>query len=328
MDKPNKVMIIDDEQTFIVPLEIGLKREGIEVISFTKPLEAIEYLKNNKVDVLLTDYHMEPEINGDEVIQRVREFNKEIIIYLQTGFAEDLPAEEMLEKYDIQGYINKGEGQDKNMQLIKASLKQASLIEMIKEQKKQIDAQEYRNEFLGKFLNHLMGEIGERSMAMAGGIVHLEEMKETIQENHKELFTNSVDTIKRSSNKLNELIKSLSISEGVITIGELESQLKNLFDITLAIKDIKLNINYEEKYTMLNCQREILIYIIVDIIEYLIKANEKEINISIEKSEKVTIKVCNEILNAELIEKLNKLAYLDDNITIITETKTISIVIA
>jgi len=145
MEKANKVMIIDDEKTFIVPLEIGLKRVGIDVISFTDPIEAIEYLKNNKINVLLTDYHMEPGINGDEVIKRVREFNKDVIIYLQTGYAEELPADEMLEKYDIQGFIDKGEGQEKNMQLIKSSLKQANLIEMVKEQKEKKAAQWDRN---------------------------------------------------------------------------------------------------------------------------------------------------------------------------------------
>ena len=41
MEKANKVMIIDDEKTFIIPLEIGLKRMGIEVISFTNPEEAV-----------------------------------------------------------------------------------------------------------------------------------------------------------------------------------------------------------------------------------------------------------------------------------------------
>jgi len=316
MEKANKVMIIDDEKTFIVPLEIGLKRVGIDVISFTDPIEAIEYLKNNKINVLLTDYHMEPGINGDEVIKRVREFNKDVIIYLQTGYAEELPADEMLEKYDIQGFIDKGEGQEKNMQLIKSSLKQANLIEMVKEQKKEIDAQNYRNEFLGKFLNRLMGEIGERGMAMAGSIVHLEDMTENIQNNDKELFVNSVGTLKRNISKLNELIKSLSIEEGIITISGLEHKIRNLFDITLSIKDIKLNLKYEDAYLMLNCQREILIYILVDIIESLINANEKEINILTEKSDKVKIKICNNITDTNLIEKLNKLSYLDDNIQI------------
>ena len=316
MEKANKVMIIDDEKTFIVLLEIGLKRVGIDVISFTDPIEAIEYLKNNKINVLLTDYHMEPGINGDEVMKRVREFNKDVIIYLQTGYAEELPADEMLEKYDIQGFIDKGEGQEKNMQLIKSSLKQANLIEMVKEQKKEIDAQNYRNEFLGKFLNRLMGEIGERGMAMAGSIVHLEDMTENIQNNDKELFVNSVGTLKRNISKLNELIKSLSIEEGIITISGLEHKIRNLFDITLSIKDIKLNLKYEDAYLMLNCQREILIYILVDIIESLINANEKEINILTEKSDKVKIKICNNITDTNLIEKLNKLSYLDDNIQI------------
>lgn len=316
MEKSNKVMIIDDEKTFIVPLEIGLKRVGIDVVSFTDPIEAIEYLKNNKVNVLLTDYHMEPGINGDEVIRRVREFNKDVIIYLQTGYAEELPANEMLDKYDIQGFIDKGEGQEKNMQLIKSSLKQANLIEMVKEQKKEIDAQNYRNEFLGKFLNRLMGEIGERGMAMAGSIVHLEDMTENIQNNDKELFVNSIDTLKRNISKLNELIKSLAIDEGIITISGLEHKLKNLFDITLSIKDIKLNIKYDDAYLMLNCQREILIYILVDIIESLINSNVKEINILTEKDDKVKIKICNNIADSNLIEKLNKLSYLDDNIKI------------
>ena len=316
MEKANKVMIIDDEKTFIVPLEIGLKRAGIEVISFTDPIEAIEYLKNNKINVLLTDYHMEPGINGDEVIKRVREFNKDIIIYLQTGYAEELPANEMLDKYDIQGFIDKGEGQEKNMQLIKSSLKQANLIEMVKEQKKEIDAQSYRNEFLGKFLNRLMGEIGERGMAMAGSIIHLEDMTDNINENDKEIFVKSVDNLKINISKLNELIKSLSIDENAITIRGLEHQIRNLFDISLSIKDVKLNIKYDDEYLILNCQREIIIYILVDIIENLVNAQEKEINISIEKNDKVRVKVCNNIVDSNLIEKLNKLAYLDDNIKI------------
>jgi len=161
-----------------------------------------------------------------------------------------------------------------------------------------------------------MGEIGERGMAMAGSIVHLEDMTENIQNNDKELFVNSVGTLKRNISKLNELIKSLSIEEGIITISGLEHKIRNLFDITLSIKDIKLNLKYEDAYLMLNCQREILIYILVDIIESLINANEKEINILTEKSDKVKIKICNNITDTNLIEKLNKLSYLDDNIQI------------
>ena len=328
MKKANKVMIIDDEQTFIIPLEIRLKRMGIEVISFTNPEEAIEYLKNNKVDVLLTDYHMEPNINGDEVIHRVREFNKDIIIYLQTGYAEKLPAEEMLEKYDIQGYIDKGEGQEKNFRLIKSALKHAQTLELVKEQEKQLDAQEYRNQFLGKFLNMLMGEIGEKSFSMAGNILLLEKFADEISPNQRELYNRSVNNIKTSMEKLNQLIKSLELDRDNITISELKDIIISLFDVTFTVKDIKLNFknNTDNEYLVIPADVKVLVYILVDIIEYLIKSQEKEINILYEKEyENIIIKVCNRIDNDELFNKIKKLAMFDENVEVLNEYDQISL---
>ena len=314
MRKANKVMIIDDEKTFIIPLEIGLKRMRIEVISFIDPEEAIEYLKNNKVDVLLTDYHMEPNINGDEVIHRVREFDKEIIIYLQTGYAEKLPADEMLEKYDIQGYIDKGEGQEKNFRLIKSALKHAQTLELVKEQEIQLDAKDYQNAFLGKFLNRLMGEISERGMAMAGSIVHLEEMKDKIPENERKLFVNSVENIQYSISRLNDLIKSLEIGEENIVAKDLKNILNRLFEMTFTVKGIIFNFNMNNEYQLLNCNAKILAYILVDIIEFLISIDEKDIVFEVQDEK--TIKVCNKIEDKELLNKINKLAIMDNKIKI------------
>ena len=328
MEKANKVMIIDDEQTFIVPLQIGLKRMGIEVISFTNPEEAIEYLKNNKVNVLLTDYHMEPNINGDEVIHRIREFNKDIIIYLQTGYAEKLPAEEMLEKYDIQGYIDKGEGQEKNFRLIKSALKHAQTLELVKEQEKQLDAQEYRNQFLGKFLNMLMGEIGEKSFSIAGNLMFLQELEEDVSLNSREIYNKSVTNIKTSIEKLNQLIKSLELERENITILELKDILISLFEVTFTIKDIKLNFknNTDNDYLVIPTDVKVLVYILVDIIEYLIEKQEKEISILCEKeNDSITIKVCNEIENDELFNKVKKLAMFDKDLEVLKEYEQIEL---
>ena len=329
MKKANKVMIIDDEQTFIIPLEIGLKRMGIEVISYTDPEEAIKYLKNNKVDVLLTDYHMEPNINGDEVIHRIREFNKDIIIYLQTGYAEKLPADEMLEKYDIQGYIDKGEGQEKNFRLIKSALKHAQTLELVKEQEKQLDAQEYRNQFLGKFLNMLMGEIGEKCFSMAGNILSLEEIADEIPSNEREIYNKSVNNIKASIEKLNQLIKSLELERENITISELKDILISLFDVTFTVKDIKLNFknNTGNEYLIISADVKVLVYILVDIIEYLIRSQEKEIDILCEKDdENIIIKVCNRIENDELFNKIEKLAMFDEKVIIKNEYNQIKVI--
>ena len=329
MQDINKVMIIDDNATFIFPLEMLLKKKGIDVVSFTNPEEAIEYLKNNKIHVLLTDYHMEPLINGDEVIRRVRKFDKDIIIYLQTGYSEILPADEVLEKYDIQGYIDKGEGQEKNLQLIIASLKQAKLIEEIKNTKYKLDAQNYKNQFLGRFLNRLIGEIGERSMAMAGAVVNLDDMQNTISEDKKELYIHSIETIKHNTAKLNELIKSLDINEEMpISIAELERILKNLFEIILSIKYMHLNISYDNSHQILNCNPNTILFILVDIIDYLISQEEKEINMSLKNEQNISeIVIENNINNIDLIEKINKLATLDSYIKINYNENNLSIVI-
>ena len=325
MEKTNKVMIIDDEKTFIIPLEVGLKRHGVDVVSFTDPEEAIQYLKNNKVDVLLTDYHMEPSINGDEVIRRIREFNKDIIIYLQTGYAEMLPAEEMLEKYDIQGYIDKGEGQEKNYRLIKSALKHAQTLELVKEQEKQIDAQTYRNDFFGKFLYRFIGEIKEKGMVIGGLVNSITIERETISEEEFEKYSNNIKIALKS---IMEMIESLEIEEKtMISITDLEQLLNSLFNIDFKIKNAKLDIKNENNIFGFTCDIKTIVYILTDIIEYLLEQEEKEICFSILKEEDLYIKVLNEIKNKEIIEKIKKLVLLTNEIEIMETNGNVKIII-
>lgn len=327
----NKVMIVDDDETIILPIEMSLQERGIETISFTDGEEAIKYLKNNKVSVILLDYHMEPHINGDEFIKRVREFNKEIIIYLQTAYSEELPAMDMLEKYEIQGYINKGKRDFERMQLIISALKQAETLELVKEQKEQLDAQEYRNQFLGNFLNLLMGEIKERTFAMSGNLAILEDLKTNMIEDKQENYEKSVQNIKNASKQLIGLIEKLEIRDSNVTIKELKNTINALYEIKLGVKSIKLNIkqNFDNEYEIIKCKVNNIIYILVDIIEELINQNEEEINILIEKEENsLAIKICNSIEKENVINKIKKIAMFDDKIEITNEFSQILIKIS
>lgn len=327
----NKVMIVDDDETIILPIEMSLQERGIETISFTDGEEAIKYLKNNKVSVILLDYHMEPHINGDEFIKRVREFNKEIIIYLQTAYSEELPAMDMLEKYEIQGYIDKGKRDFERMQMIISALKQAETLELVKEQKEQLDAQEYRNQFLGNFLNLLMGEIKERTFAMSGNLAILEDLKTNMIEDKQENYEKSVQNIKNASKQLIGLIEKLEIRDSNVTIKELKNTINALYEIKLGVKSIKLNIkqNFDNEYEIIKCKVNNIIYILVDIIEELINQNEEEINILIEKEENsLAIKICNSIEKENVINKIKKIAMFDDKIEITNEFSQILIKIS
>jgi CheY-like chemotaxis protein len=62
------VFIVDDEPGIAMLCERLLTRAGYQTASETKPRIAIEYLKENRIDLLLVDIRM-PEVDGFEVIQ-------------------------------------------------------------------------------------------------------------------------------------------------------------------------------------------------------------------------------------------------------------------
>ncbi|HDY85288.1 MAG TPA: response regulator, partial [Methylophaga sp.] len=68
------VLILDDQSTGRAILEkiIMQVSDNIVVSNFGEPLKALEWLKTNDVDLIITDYRM-PEMNGLAFIQAVRD---------------------------------------------------------------------------------------------------------------------------------------------------------------------------------------------------------------------------------------------------------------
>jgi DNA-binding response OmpR family regulator len=60
---------------------------GLDAISFTDPLPAFEYFKDNpnKIQLVITDLRM-PGISGLELAKKVRELNDSVKIFLMTAF--------------------------------------------------------------------------------------------------------------------------------------------------------------------------------------------------------------------------------------------------
>ncbi len=73
-DKSHYVLILDDQSTGRKILEeiIHTIDMELEVASFADPREALEQVRQNSPDLILTDYRM-PQMNGVEFIKRVRE---------------------------------------------------------------------------------------------------------------------------------------------------------------------------------------------------------------------------------------------------------------
>ena len=101
-----KVLIIDDDISIMEMLSMMLKKYNCDVTTYTEPISAIEELKNNKYDILILNFLMMP-VNGDRIVELVREFDKEIYIILMSTHNDLVPSIDLMKKLDIQAYFEK-----------------------------------------------------------------------------------------------------------------------------------------------------------------------------------------------------------------------------
>ena len=127
-----KILAVDDEQGIIDSLSIFLKRSGYSFTGITNPAEAIELLKKEHFDLLLLDFIMTP-FHGDQVVEKIRKFNKELYILLLTGHKDLAPPLETIKKLDIQGYCEKSDKFDQLLLLIESGIKSVEQMREIKE---------------------------------------------------------------------------------------------------------------------------------------------------------------------------------------------------
>lgn len=83
----SSIVVVDDESDLVFMFKVTLEMNGYNVIGFTNPLEALEYLKNNydKCALLITDYRM-PEINGCELGTKIKEIDEKIKVIIITAY--------------------------------------------------------------------------------------------------------------------------------------------------------------------------------------------------------------------------------------------------
>lgn len=130
-DKGYRIIAVDDEEGIVDSLSIFLKRSGYDFTGVTDPMEAIEKVKNEHFDLMILDFIMTP-IHGDQVVEEIRKFNKELYILLLTGHKDLAPPLETIRKLDIQGYCEKSDKFDQLLLLIESGIKSIEQMNEIK----------------------------------------------------------------------------------------------------------------------------------------------------------------------------------------------------
>ena len=127
-----RVIVVDDEQGIVDSLSIFLKRSGYDFTGLTNPLEAIERVRHEHFDMMILDFMMDP-IHGDEVVEEIRKFNKDLYILLLTGHKDLAPPLETIKRLDIQGYCEKSDKFDQLLLLIESGIKSIEQMKTIRQ---------------------------------------------------------------------------------------------------------------------------------------------------------------------------------------------------
>ena len=86
VEKPARVLVVDDEPTLLRALESLLKKKGYDVVGLESPIVATQRLAQEDFDVALLDIKM-PELSGLELLSAVKHRRPEVEVIMMTGHA-------------------------------------------------------------------------------------------------------------------------------------------------------------------------------------------------------------------------------------------------
>lgn len=138
-DAKYKIIAVDDETGILDSLNVFLTKSGYQFVGISNPLEAIELVRKEHFDLMLLDFIMTP-IHGNQVVEEIRKFNKDLYILLLTGHKDLAPPLETIRRLDIQGYCEKSDKFDQLLLLIESGIKAIAQMQEIKEINEKLQA--------------------------------------------------------------------------------------------------------------------------------------------------------------------------------------------
>jgi DNA-binding NtrC family response regulator len=100
-----RILVVDDELLIRDLLYDFFASQGWEIVVAEGGQKAVDYLKNQKFDVVLTDLKM-PDIDGMDLTGRIRNLYGDLPVIIMTGYPSLDSAVEAL-RYKVDDYIVK-----------------------------------------------------------------------------------------------------------------------------------------------------------------------------------------------------------------------------
>ncbi len=198
-----RILVIDDDEISLAIVQKVLTESGFAVETFASSAEAWEQYEPKSYDLILSDYFM-PDINGDELLKKVRKYDDvtpfvfltsntdvKIAIELVKSGADDhivkpIVAEELVFR------VNKNLKERENLRMVEEAEKEKALLEL--ERQKLVN---WRALYASKDINQTEQMIAllSRTINQSGGFLWLELLKSDLKELDDKSFRISKDLV-------------------------------------------------------------------------------------------------------------------------------------
>jgi DNA-binding NtrC family response regulator len=151
------IVIVDDEEMVLTSLNsfLGLETE-YQIKSFLNPKEALAYVKENDVDLVLSDYLM-PEMDGISFLGEVRNVKPDVPRIILTGYADKENAIKAINEVGLFQYIEKPWDNDDLLIILRNGIERKQLMKKLEQKIGEInnaygDLQEMHKQILRTFV--------------------------------------------------------------------------------------------------------------------------------------------------------------------------------
>lgn len=126
MSTPLRILVVDDEESLRVSLAANLELEGYEVLEAASGQAAIDLVREQAFDLVITDVRM-PGIDGFETFREMRKLRPGITVVLMTAFTLERHLDEALDE-GVYTVMMKPFAMDRTIQLIARAVRRPIIL--------------------------------------------------------------------------------------------------------------------------------------------------------------------------------------------------------
>jgi DNA-binding NtrC family response regulator len=126
-------VLVDDEEMVLTSLRAFLTLEtNFNIKTFTSAKSALEFIKNNDIDIVFSDYLM-PEMDGISFLAKVREIRPDVPRIILTGYADKENAIKAINEVGLFQYIEKPWDNDDLLIILLNGLERQNLLKRLQQ---------------------------------------------------------------------------------------------------------------------------------------------------------------------------------------------------